>query len=186
MCALHASTYRWTFEKYQQLPEAGLFVRDERVELFNGEIVLLARPSYRDSIAVARLNKFFILNLGDRSVVSPRNPFMLDEHSAPHPDICLLHPACRHVRRLPRANEVFLAIEVSDSTLRYDREDKRPAYARGGVREYWIVNLENNVLEVYRDPAGETYRDTRTLGPDATIAPLAFPDVQLRVGDFLP
>ena len=82
--------------------------------------------------------------------------------------------------------QVFLAIEVSDSTLGYDREDKRPAYARGGVREYWIVNLEDNVLEVYRDPAGETYRDARTLGPDEMIAPLAFPDVELRVGDFLP
>ena len=186
MCALHAPTYRWTIEKYEKLPDAGLFVRGEHVELLNGDIIPLARPSYRDSMAVARLSKFFILKLDDRSFVSPRNPFVLDEHSAPHPDICLLHPACEYARRLARPYEVFLAIEVSDRTLRYDREDKRPAYARGGVREFWIVNLEDNVLEVYRDPVGETYRDARTLGPDATIAPLAFPDVELRVGDFLP
>jgi Uma2 family endonuclease len=186
MCALHAPAYRWTVENYEKLPAADLFVRGERVELLNGAIIPLARPSYRDSVAVARLSKFFVLQLNDRSAVSPRNPFVLDPYSEVHPDLCLLHPACERVGRLPRPDEVFLAIEVSDSTLRYDREDKRPAYARGGVREYWIVNLADNILEVYRDPAGETYRDAQTLGADAKIAPLAFPDVELRVRDFLP
>ena len=82
--------------------------------------------------------------------------------------------------------EIFLVIEVSDSTVRYDREDKRPAYARQGIREYWIVNLEDNVFEVFRDPDGDTYRDTLTLHSPDVIAPLAFPDVTLRIGDFLP
>jgi Uma2 family endonuclease len=75
---------------------------------------------------------------------------------------------------------------VSDSSVAYDRQDKGPAYARNHVREYWLLNLSSNVLEVHREPAAEGYREVRTLGPEETVAPVAFPDVILRVGDFLP
>jgi Uma2 family endonuclease len=68
----------------------------------------------------------------------------------------------------------------------YDRKDKGPAYARKGVREYWLFNLSENVLEVFREPEASGYRETRRLRADETIAPLAFPDLFLRVGDFLP
>lgn len=70
--------------------------------------------------------------------------------------------------------------------MRYDREDKLPAYARNAVREYWLLNLDDGALEVYRDPAESSFRDARVLGPEEKIAPLAFPDLELRVGDFLP
>ncbi|MEI9896134.1 MAG: Uma2 family endonuclease [Chthoniobacter sp.] len=89
-------------------------------------------------------------------------------------------------RRHPNPADLFLVIEVSDSTLTYDRRDKGPAYARNGVREYWLLNLADNVLEVFREPTVAGYGEVRTLGADETIAPLAFPDLSLRIGDFLP
>jgi Uma2 family endonuclease len=186
MSVLHAPTYHWTVEEYEKLNGAGIFTESDRVELLNGEIIVMSPIGYRHATAVARLTKFFVRHGRDRYELHPQNPFVLDERSEPHPDIFLVDPKVEALRRHPRPDEIFLVIEVSDSTVRYDREDKRPAYARNGIREYWLLNLEDNVLEVFRDPAGDTYRGTQVLGADALIAPLEFPDVQLRVGDFLP
>jgi Uma2 family endonuclease len=186
MSVLHAPTYHWTVEEYEKLNGAGIFTESDRVELLNGEIIVMSPIGYRHAQAVRRLTKFFIKAAGNRYELDPQNPFVLDERSEPQPDIILVDPKLETLRRHPRPDEIFLVIEVSDSTVRYDREDKRPAYARNGIREYWLLNLEENVLEVYREPAGATYLDARVLAADETIAPLAFPDVQLRVGDFLP
>jgi len=141
---------------------------------------------YRHATAVTLLNKFFVRRSRDRYEVTPGNPFILDDRSEPQPDLLLVEPVVVSQGHHPGPEQIFLAIEIADRTLHYDREDKRPAYARGGVREYWILNLEQNVLEVYRDPAGAEYRQTRVLGPDERVAPLSFPDVELRVGDFIP
>jgi Uma2 family endonuclease len=186
MSVLNAPTYHWTVEEYEGLGRAGFFSENDRVELLNGEIVVMSPIGYRHATAVNRLTEFLIRKSLSRYVVSPQNPFNLDERSQPQPDIALQDPACDREPRHPFPEEIFLVIEVSDSTVRYDREDKRPAYARQGIREYWIVNLEDNVFEIFRNPAGDIYRDTQTLRPSDTIAPVAFPDLKLRVGDFLP
>lgn len=186
MSVLHAPTYHWTVEEYEDLGRAGIFNENDRVELLNGEIVIMSPIGYRHATAVRRLNNYFARQSRGRYEVNPQNPFNLDERSQPQPDLSLLDPVCDTLKRHPLPEEIYLVIEVADSSVAYDREDKGPAYARRGVREYWILNLDDNVLEVFRDPAGESYRDTRTLRPDETIAPLAFPDVEVRVGDFLP
>ena len=98
----------------------------------------------------------------------------------------MLDPVVTKARRHPRPADLFLVIEVSDSTVAYDREDKGPTYARNGVTEFWLLNLDEGLLEVFREPSAEGYRETRVLRADDTIAPLAFPDLTLRVGDFLP
>ena len=186
MSVLNAPTYHWTVEEYEELGRAGFFSENDRVELLNGEIVVMSPIGYRHATAVKRLTNFLVRKSRGRYDVGPQNPFNLDEQSQPQPDLTLLDPACDREPRHPLPREIFLVIEVSDSTVRYDREDKRPAYARQGIREYWIVNLEDNVFEVFRDPDGDTYRDTLTLHSPDVIAPLAFPDVTLRIGDFLP
>ena len=186
MNVLHAPTYRWTVEEYEELGRAGTFDENDRVELVNGEIIIRAPIGYRHATAVSRLLKAFIRRSRDRFDVRSQNPCNLDPHSQPEPDVCLVELACDTLPRHPRPEEIFLVIEVSDSTVRYDREDKLPAYARNGVREYWLLNLDEGALEVFRDPVDAAYRDARVLGPEETIAPLAFPDLTLRVGDFLP
>jgi Uma2 family endonuclease len=186
MSVLHAPTYEWTVEEYEQLHRAGIFGEDDRIELLNGNLVIMSPIGYRHMTAVNRLNRFFVRKARDRFIVSPQNSFVLDPRSEPQPDLCLLDPKCDGLGRVPQPAEIFLLIEVSDSTLPYDRGDKLPAYARRNVAEYWILNLADNVLEVYRDPAGETYRAAFVLQPADTAAPLAFPDVELQVADFLP
>ncbi len=186
MQVAHAPTYEWTVEEYEKLNEAGIFTENDRVELLNGNIVVMSPVGYRHITAVNRLTKFFVRRSRDRFELSAQNPFVLDERSEPEPDICLLDPAVDRQRHLASAEQVFLLIEVADSTLRYDRGDKRPAYARRGIREYWVLNLQDNALEIFRNPSGETYLDEHVLGPDGIVSPLAFPDLELRVGDFLP
>jgi Uma2 family endonuclease len=186
MSVLHAPTYRWTVEEYEELGRAGIFDENDRVELLNGEIIVMSPIGIRHATAVRLLNNFLARSSRGRYEVDPQNPFNLDDASQPRPDLTLLDPAVTIERRRPEPADLFLVIEVSDSTLRYDREDKRPAYARNGVREFWILNLQDQVLEIFRDPADGAYRESRTLVADETIAPLAFPDLILRVGDFLP
>jgi Uma2 family endonuclease len=186
MSLLHAPTYRWTVEEYEELGRAGLFQDDKRVELLQGEIIVMSPIGYRHATAVRLLNNFLARRARDRYEVDPQNPFNLDEDSQPQPDLSLIDPSVSTQRRHPAPADIFLIIEVSDSSVRYDREDKGPAYASRGIREYWLLNLESDVLEVFREPTGTTYAESRVLGPDATIAPLAFPDLALRVGDFLP
>jgi len=186
MSMLHAPTYRWTVEEYEELGRAGFFQGDKRVELFNGEIIAMSPIGFRHATAVRLLNNFFAERARHRFEVDPQNPFVLDNLSEPQPDLTLLDPAVSKARRHPRPADLFLVIEVSDSTVPYDREDKGPAYARNGVCEYWLLNLDACVLEVYREPSPNGYGQTQSFGPDETAAPQAFPDLVIRVGDFLP
>lgn len=186
MSVAHAPTYPWTVEEYEKLNAAGIFTESDRVELLNGEIIVMSPIGYRHSVAVMRLTEFFVEGSRRRYAVNPGNPVLLDEHSEPQPDVSLVDRAFDKQGRQPDASQIYLLIEVSDSSLRYDREDKGPAYARRNVREYWILNLEENVLEVFRNPEHGAYRDVRILKAEETVAPEGFPDLVLRVGDFLP
>ena len=182
----HAPRYHWTVEKYEKLGTAGIFGPNDRVELLNGEIIVMSPIGFRHAKAVTRLNNALVRKAKGRYLVSPQNPVLLDDQSEPEPDLCLLDPTTDALDRHAMPQELHLVIEVSDSTVHYDREEKRPAYARNKVREYWLLNLDKNHLEVYRRPEGDQYREVRQLGPEEQISPQDFPDVLLRVGDYLP
>jgi len=186
MSLLHVPVYRWSVEEYEELGRGGFLQGDQRVELLNGEIVPLSPIGYRHATAVRLLNNFLARRARGRYEVDPQNPFNLDDRSQPQPDLTLVDPAVSTQHRHPTPADLFLVIEVADSSVLYDRADKGPAYARSGIREYWLLNLEDNVLEIYRAPADGSYRETLLLRADDTAAPLAFPDLELRAGDFLP
>ena len=186
MSLTHATPYLWTVEEYEELGRAGFFQGDKRVELFQGEIIAMSPIGYRHATAVRLLNNFLARKSKGRYEVDPQNPFVLDSHSEPQPDLTLVDPAVSRQHRHPAPNDLFLVIEVSDSSVRYDRDDKGPAYAARGVREFWLLNLEANHLEVFRSPGPRGYGESTIHDRDAIVAPLAFPDLTVRVGDFLP
>ncbi|HEV7405845.1 MAG TPA: Uma2 family endonuclease [Chthoniobacteraceae bacterium] len=184
MSIVDAPTYHWTVEEYERLGE-GFFGR-KRVELLNGEIIEKMSPmGYPHGEAVDRLVEFFILMAKGRYRVRSQAPFILSEDSMPEPDVCL-YKKPKVLRHHPKTEHLFLAIEVADSTLRFDRGDKKRAYALQGIPEYWILNLQDDMLEVHRAPVGDQYTTSFTLGGEEIAAPLAFPDVNLRVGDYIP
>ena len=181
-----AATYKFTTEDFYHLYETGLFDSKDRVELLNGEIIIMQAIGHRHAQAVTWLNAEFGEQSRRRYMISPQNPVELERYSMPQPDLTLVPWSRRTARRHPTPEEVFLIIEVADSSLAYDREEKRRAYASAGIREFWLLNLADDVLEIYRQPEGSAYREQLTIPADGTASPLAFPDVTIALADILP
>jgi Uma2 family endonuclease len=181
-----APTYQWSAEEYQKLGEVGIFHEDDRVELLNGDIVIMAPIGIRHVKAIRRLTKFMVLTYSKFCVVDPQNPLMIDGHSVPQPDILLLRPSADMRDSVPIPEDVLLLIEVADSSLLYDMRDKRDAYARTGISEYWILDLAHNQLHVFREPSTSGYRSEKVICADESVAPLAFPDIPVPMSEILP
>jgi Uma2 family endonuclease len=134
---------------------------------------------------VNRLTRLFIRRLGDRVVVSPQNAVVIDDYSAPEPDIALLRPSEDfYATATPQVRDVLLVIEVADTSLARDRLVKLPLYARAGVREVWIVNVPARRIEVYKGPSNDGYRESRMID-DGVLTPEAFPDLELGIEELL-
>ncbi len=181
-----AATYKFTIEDFQHLYESGLLDAKDRIELLNGELIIMHAIGYRHAQAVTNLNAELGEQARRRFKISPQNPVELEEHSAPQPDLTLVPWSRRDSKRHPTPEEVFLIIEVGDSSVRYDREDKQRAYAATGIREFWLLNLEDDILEIYRQPEGPAYREKIIVLADGVASPLAFPDVVIALSEILP
>ena len=135
---------------------------------------------------VNTLNRLFMEMLGRRVVVSVQNPVRLGERSEPEPDVALLRPrADLYTESHPRPEDVLLIIEVSHSTVEYDRDVKTPLYAEAGIPELWLVNLDEDYIEGLSDPVGAGYRVTRRYVHGDSIAPALLPDALLDVSQIL-
>ena len=170
---------RWSVEAYHQLVDAG-FLTGQRVELIDGEILEMvperADHTYMWGALVERLRRW----LGDRALVRPPAPITLSE-SEPEPDVAVVRGTWEDYRdRHPGVDDIFLLVEVSRSTLRFDRSTKAALYGSEGIAEYWIVDLQNQCLAVYRNPQADGYGDHQVLTAGA-IAPLAFEDCVIQV-----
>ena len=157
-----------------------------RIELLNGDIIIMHAIGYRHGQAVTNFNFEFGEQARRRFMVSILNPVELEQYSAPQPDIVLVPMSRRNARRHPTPEEVFLIIEVADTSLQYDREEKRRAYAATDIREFWLLNLEDDVLEIYRQPDGPAYREQIIVPSTGAASPLAFPDITIALADIIP
>ena len=150
--------HRITVEQYYRMGDVGLFAPDERVELIDGEIVDMAPIGASHAYWVERLGTALITALGSRAIVRTQLPVRLDSISEPQPDIAVVAPRADHFRSAhPTAADVLLLVEISRSTLRFDREVKAPLYARNGVPELWVVDANANELHVHREPRDGVY-----------------------------
>jgi len=180
-----AATYKFTVQEYYRLYEAGVLEDRDRIELLNGELIIMHPIGERHAQAMTNVASYLAEQMRRRFMISPQNPVELDQFSAPQPDLVLV-PWARKSKRHPTPAEVFLIVEISDTSLRYDRGDKLHAYAAVGIREFWIVNLEADTIEIYRQPEGVTYREQLVVPLEGTASPLAFPDVSIAVADIIP
>ena len=168
------------------MAETGVLPPAARVELLDGKVIDMSPIGPFHGGLVKRLSRIFNLKAKGRWIVSAQDPLRLDDHSEPEPDVMLLKPvADDYTSRHPQPEDVFLLIEVSDSTLEYDREEKLPAYGRAGVMEVWIVNLQETAIEVYREPHFTGYGSKTVLHAGDQIVPLAFPDATVDVAEVL-
>ncbi|HVC35036.1 MAG TPA: Uma2 family endonuclease [Chloroflexota bacterium] len=179
-------TRRFTVDEYSLMAEAGILKEDDRVELIEGEIVQMS-PIGRFHVGIViRLNHLFVTRLGDVAQVSVQNPVHLHEYSEPEPDVALLVPrADFYTSALPTPADVLLLVEVADSSIEFDREVKIPLYARAGIREVWLVDLNAGAVSVFREPSADGYRSIQTLRRGAWASALAFPGREFAVADLL-
>lgn len=175
-----------TVEEYHRMGELGFFGPEERVELLDGELIAVPPVGESHASAIERLNWYFITRLGERAGVRPQLPTRVSRISEPEPDFAIVvRRADFHASGHPQPPETFALVECADSSLRYDRGKKLSAYARGGVREYWIVNLVEACVEVYGDPNDVGYGRSQIARAGESLAFAAFPDVAFSVAELL-
>jgi len=183
----YVTHHRFTVDEYYKLVEIGVLKEDERVELIEGQILELEPQSPRHASCVDRFNHHLQIKLDHRAILSVHNPVRFDQFNEPEPDAMLLKwqddfYASGH----PGSGDVLLLIEVSDNTLRYDRDVKLPIYARVGIPEVWIIDLHSGQLEVFTLPSSEGYTSSRILNSGDSVSPSAFADISLAVDDIIP
>jgi len=175
----------FTVQEYHRMAEAGIFHPDERVELIEGEIVQMSPIGPRHAGCVINANRLFLTRLGDRAVVSPQNPVVIQPRSEPQPDLLLLRPrAVSYNREHPIPEDVLLAVEVADTTVRFDRLVKARLYAPAAIAEFWLMLAMDGTVEVYRAPGSDGYTSVTQHGSGQMVSALAFPDVGFAVTDF--
>ena len=176
----------FTVDEYYQMAAAGILRPDDRVELLDGEIVRMSPIGSPHAAAVTRAQRWFDRRVGERAIVRVQNPVRLDNHSEPEPDIALLLPrADFYARSHPTPRDVLLIVEVADTSLELDRTVKVPLYARAGIPEVWLADLNGGGFDVYRGSSPEGYREHVRVERGQQVAPLSLPDLSVGVEDLL-
>jgi len=178
--------HRITVEEYERMIAANVWPEDERLELIEGELVRMSPINAPHAAAVKRLTELLRDRLGKRALVGVQDPIVLDDQSEPEPDISVLRRrADYYANAHPSPADVLLVVEVSDTTLEYDRDVKARLYARAGIPETWVVDLNGERVIVFRDVDNGEYTRMESVRRGADMTPSAFPDVTLHVDDIL-
>ncbi|MBE9126072.1 MULTISPECIES: Uma2 family endonuclease [unclassified Coleofasciculus] len=183
-----SSTLRpWTFEEYHRMAEAGIFHPEERVELINGQIIRMSAKGTAHTAAVRRTARLLRNLLANQAEVYTQDPIQLDDFSEPEPDIAVVRlDPLDYADHHPTPSEVYLIIEVADSTFKYDRETKAKAYARSGIADYWLLDVNERKLHVFREPTQEGYQSEVIFAEDVSVSPLQFSELAISLRDMLP
>lgn len=177
---------QFTVREYHQMTEAGILREDDRLELIKGEIIRMSPIGPRHAAYAKRLNQLFSRKLGDRVLIGVQDPVQLDNISEPQPDVTLLEPredfyATAH----PRPEDIFLLVEIADTTVAYDRDVKVALYCDRGIAEVWLVDLKKQCLELYRQPSANGYLYVRKLQRGDSLTIQAFPDISFTADEVL-
>jgi Uma2 family endonuclease len=181
-----AVRHAFTVDEWRRMGDAGLFGENARLELLDGEVIEMSPIGSRHGGCVNRLNRLLVMRLGDRAVVGPQNPVVLNDISEPQPDIAVLAPReDMYSRSHATPAEILLLIEVADTSLAFDRDTKGPYYATCGVTETWVVDLAGQQVLVMRSPSPSGYGQIRSRDRGDRLDIEAIPDIAFRVDDLL-
>ncbi|PPT11004.1 hypothetical protein CKA32_005450 [Geitlerinema sp. FC II] len=175
-----------TVEDYHRMAEAGILHPDERVELLDGEILQMSPIGRRHAAYVLRIANQLKDELGSRTFIDVQNPVVLNDYSEPQPDIVLLPPREDfYIETGVLASDVYLVVEVSDTTLEFDRTEKLPRYALAEIPEVWIVDTNANRIEMYRNPIDGKYQSSQILNRGDRLSILAFSNREIELNTLL-
>jgi len=192
MATYETRSRRWTRIEYEKLIDIGILRPGDPIELIGGELMVAEPQGAAHYTAIWKTAKVLEAAFGPGWVVRTQGPIGLDDESEPEPDVAVV-PGRPEDYRSVHPSRPVLTVEVAESSLSSDRERKGSLYARAALLDYWILNLEERVLEVYREPAadpsapfGWRYTRREVFDASARVSPLAAPDASIRVGDLLP
>lgn len=181
-----SNLYRLRVEDYDKMIEHGIFDEDERLELWDGVLIKMSPKGTRHANTIRRIDRAIEIWLRERVVFSAQDPIRLDDFSEPEPDVALLMPPIeKYDFSHPTPKDIYLVSEVAESSIGKDRQ-KAFNYARNGIPQYLILNLNTNEIEDYREPSPDGYRFKKTYTEDETFNLVAFPEVEIKVSDLLP
>ena len=174
---------RFTVHDFHAMIEAGVFHEDDRLELIDGEIIKMTPIGKRHVVCVRRLTTFFARNLPQDVFLDVQNPLYLAEGREFYPDLMLLRQTANTNEDIAEPSDVLLAVEVSDTTLRFERTVKLPSYAEAGVPGVWIIDLRNERVLIHRDPLDGVYGRVEEVNKAETLTVAALENVELEVAD---
>jgi Uma2 family endonuclease len=180
----HVEVARWAVSvaDYHRIHEAGILGEDDRVELIDGEVRLMRPIGTLHAAIVKRYNALLFSQVGQMAIVSVQDPIQLNGISEPQPDLALLrYRDDFYAQATPTAADVLLVIEVSDTTLAYDRLEKLPRYALAGIPELWITDVDGVAVERYTDPQGNQYATKQTFKRGQHLNVQALPKISLSI-----
>jgi Uma2 family endonuclease len=187
-----AQAKRFTLDEYHRLGELGFFHEDDHIELIHGEIIEMASKGKAHETCLRNLWKRLPKIVGDRATLQSQAPITLPPKSEPEPDFAIVQNRDdNYLSSHPKPTDVFLVMEVSDSSLAYDQDVKIPLYAQAGITDYWIFNLFDNYLEVYSEAYQDNqgrygYSNKRSFLSNEVITFPCFPDLSLDLANVFP
>ncbi|MCL1475170.1 Uma2 family endonuclease [Argonema antarcticum] len=174
-------------DEYHHMTEAGILDPDERVELVEGQIISMAAKNPPHSATNLCAAEYLRTLLAGLALIRIQDPINLNPYSEPEPDIAVVRvDPRRYVERHPTPADTFLLVEISDTTLERDRKQKAAAYARAGIADYWILDVNTRQVRVFREIVNETYQQETILQEEATLFMLAFPEIEVQIARLFP
>ena len=179
---------KWTLQDYHSMIEAGI-LGDRHIQFIEGEIIEMAPEKPLHTSTNIRTAKYLRQLLARKAEVREAHPITLSNSphsraSEPEPDVAIVRPNTKYLTRHPSAQDIYWLIEISDTTLNYDLKIKKQLYAKEGITEYWVIDLQNNVLKVFRQPVDNNYSIELEL-KKGTVTPLSFSDLEIEVDQII-
>lgn len=177
----------FTVDEYYQMSALGILPVDERTELLDGEILLMAAKNPPHS-AITKTTADYLRELvSSLADIRVQEPVHLSWRSEPEPDIAVVRIDERnYIDHHPTPDEVFLVIEVADATLNFDRKRKAASYSKAKINDYWVIDVKDEQVFVFREPGAKTYQQQTVVSKGAVLNAIAFPDIQISVERFFP
>lgn len=177
----------WTVNDYHRMLEAQILTSEDSVELLDGQILQMSPQQPPHAATTQRASDCLRNLLTGRAIIRVQLPITLPPNSEPEPDVAVVRiDANEYLAFHPNPGDIFLIVEVADTTLYKDRKEKAKAYAKAGIPDYWVMNVSKRQIYVFREPDGDNYQRETLLNLDATISLVAFPDIQVSVRQLFP
>lgn len=177
----------WSVDEYHHLIETGILTSDEKVELLEGQIIQMSPQCPPHAATTQFVSDYLRDLLSLRATIRVQLPITLPPNSEPEPDIAVVRIDSRkYFDHYPAPDEIFLLVEVAKTTLKSDRTIKVPTYAKANIPEYWILDVQERIVNIFREPVGETYQQEIILKEDATISIVTFPDINVCLSNLFP